>query len=197
MTTRVCIEEGCEIPAAIRSQRCGWHRMARLPVVEQDAAAQRRRARNEARPGYVFVARQRGQAPAGTKWCAGCQGLVPDWYSTGTYCRAHARLVGRSGAVARKYGLTAKEYDDLLELQGGRCAICRRRPRSRALAVDHDHRTGQVRGLCCQRCNHDLLGAAGDDVQILRSAVRYLETPPTSGQWVPLDALVDVPPPPF
>ena len=53
------------------------------------------------------------------------------------------------------------------------------------LALDHDHKTGAVRGYLCQRCNHDLLGAAYDNVDILRAAVRYLETPPADGAWVP------------
>ena len=87
--------------------------------------------------------------------------------------------------MQKTFGITAERYAELLRLQGGRCAICRARPRSKRLAVDHDHQTGAVRGLCCKRCNHDLLGAAHDDVELLRRAIAYLEAPPASGRWEP------------
>jgi hypothetical protein len=70
----------------------------------------------------------------------------------------------RQNDLKRHYGITVKFYDWLLAEQGSVCAACRmpetvihRRggkvPRPRALAVDHDHVTGEVRGLLCQRCN--------------------------------------------
>lgn len=52
--------------------------------------------------------------------------------------------------------LTDAEYDALLTYQGGRCAICGNPPKARRLHVDHDHRTGKVRGLLCFRCNRAL-----------------------------------------
>lgn len=54
------------------------------------------------------------------------------------------------------------------------------------MAVEHDHRTGVVRGLCCKRCNHDLLGAAHDSLALLSAAWHYLNTPPASGNWPPI-----------
>lgn len=128
----------------------------------------------------------RAEVPAGLSWCSDCQWLVPDWYGApGGRCKAHARMFARKGHVLRTYGLSADEHAALLALQGGRCAICNQRPQSRAMPVDHDHDTGQVRGLLCTRCNHDLLGAAHDRVEILRAAVHYLEHPPASGDWDP------------
>src|SRR5437867_13162633 len=53
-------------------------------------------------------------------------------------------------------GLSLAEYDALLAAQGGGCAICDRPPKTRRLDVDHDHRTGKVRGLLCHRCNRGL-----------------------------------------
>lgn len=44
-------------------------------------------------------------------------------------------------------------YDRLLEAQGGGCALCGATPKKRRLHVDHDHRSGAVRGLLCYRCN--------------------------------------------
>lgn len=52
--------------------------------------------------------------------------------------------------------VTELEYAALLALQGGHCALCPNTPKTRRLAVDHDHRTGRVRGLLCFRCNHFL-----------------------------------------
>lgn len=66
--------------------------------------------------------------------------------------RAHDRYVQRT------YGLAPGQYKEMLEAQDGRCAMCRRIPRSKRLAVDHDHFTGKVRGLLCGGCNHTILG---------------------------------------
>ena len=52
--------------------------------------------------------------------------------------------------------LAPGEYETLLEGQGGGCAICGATPKTRRLHVDHDHKTGQVRGLLCFRCNNAL-----------------------------------------
>ena len=66
-------------------------------------------------------------------------------------------------------------------LQGGRCAICRGLPRKNRLAVDHSHDESlAVRGLLCKRCNHDLLGAAHDSIELLKAAIEYLTNPPYS-----------------
>jgi Recombination endonuclease VII len=73
------------------------------------------------------------------------------------------------------YGLTQEHYEFLLREQGERCAICLSDDwGARGPKVDHDHETGAVRGLLCNHCNL-LLGHAGDDVEKLRSAIKYLE----------------------
>jgi hypothetical protein len=55
------------------------------------------------------------------------------------------------------------------------CAICRQPERTpgRALAVDHDHATGEVRGLLCGNCNRGI-GFLGDSAELLESAAGYL-----------------------
>ena len=74
----------------------------------------------------------------------------------------------------RQYGITAKEHDALLASQGGRCALCGRAPHgARAFSIDHDHLTGQVRGLLCGTCNVGL-GAFGDNPELLCAAITYL-----------------------
>lgn len=149
-------------------------------TVQLDAAAAR--LRNRTGPPIARIPQL--QWPAGCRWCSGCQSWVPLFYVRGSRCVACSSRAGHSGMIEKTYGLTGAEYDRLLLLQGGRCAICRQRPGKKRLAVDHDHVTGRVRGLACVRCNHDLLGAAHDDVDILKAAVFYLENPPTSGRWV-------------
>src|SRR4030095_3098139 len=72
----------------------------------------------------------------------------------------------------KHYGLTNKQYDKLLESQGGGCAICGRLPGKRMLAVDHDHDTGKARGLLCYACNSGL-GNLQDSADILRKAIIY------------------------
>lgn len=55
----------------------------------------------------------------------------------------------------KKFGLTEEQYDQMLVQQNGVCKICERPSRGRCsrLAVDHDHKTGKIRGLLCMVCN--------------------------------------------
>ena len=57
---------------------------------------------------------------------------------------------------ARQLGVTDDEYARLLQAQNGGCAICGATPKTRRLDVDHDHRTGEIRGLLDHRCNRAL-----------------------------------------
>jgi hypothetical protein len=91
-------------------------------------------------------------------------------WNTLDYRRRYSRL--------RKYGLTPEGFDAILALQGDRCAICRSKSpksaRNGTWCVDHDHVTGQVRGLLCNLCNR-AVGMFQDDPKIIRAAVRYVE----------------------
>ncbi len=77
-----------------------------------------------------------------------------------------------------RYGITQEEYDVRLEAQGGACAICRKAEPggngNTSFHVDHNHETGEVRGLLCAACNSGL-GHLGDDIDRLRAALAYLE----------------------
>ena len=75
---------------------------------------------------------------------------------------------------ARQLGVTDEDYALMLATQGGGCAICGNPPRTRRLHVDHDHKTGVVRGLLCFQCNHLLL-VKGVKAWKLRRAADYLE----------------------
>jgi hypothetical protein len=75
------------------------------------------------------------------------------------------------------YGLPLGQYEEIREAQNGLCAICGRAETSRRtgrLSVDHDHETGALRGLLCNRCNR-ALGEFDDSPGRLRAAAAYLE----------------------
>jgi hypothetical protein len=119
--------------------------------------------------------------PAGTRFCSGCCSFVPLFYVSGSRCRACASAAAHHGHIEKTYGIGTREYNAILAVQGGGCAICGARSRTKRFPVDHDHQlTGReaVRGILCKRCNKDLLGSAHDNVDILRRAVAYLEDPP-------------------
>lgn len=77
------------------------------------------------------------------------------------------------GSRIRSYGISVADYDEMLESQGGGCYICGIGPVGRALDIDHDHRTGKVRGLLCSNHNR-ALGLLGDDPELLLAAHTYL-----------------------
>jgi hypothetical protein len=88
--------------------------------------------------------------------------------------RRVGRTAGRSYYLKYRFGITADEYDRLLDSQGSACAICGRACESgRRLAVDHDHQTGSIRGLLCRKCNC-ALGLLGDTPEGIAAALRYL-----------------------
>lgn len=85
----------------------------------------------------------------------------------------------RSKYLQRSFGITLEQYNVLLEMQHGVCAICLEpetatsNGKLKALAVDHDHSTNKIRGLLCANCNR-ALGGFKDNVERLRRAAEYL-----------------------
>jgi Recombination endonuclease VII len=76
--------------------------------------------------------------------------------------------------LRNKFSLTIEEYDTILESQGGVCALCDAAPTPGiSLHVDHDHGTGEIRGLLCVRCNN-ALGLFREDPDLLKRAARYV-----------------------
>jgi len=77
-----------------------------------------------------------------------------------------------------KYGLTIQDWDNLFQEQQGRCAICGKHQSElkKPLCVDHNHETGQIRGLVCYKCN-PAIGALGADygIELLQKAIEYVE----------------------
>jgi hypothetical protein len=84
----------------------------------------------------------------------------------------------RFDTLKRKYGITKERFDRLFKLQEGVCAICGgvNIPglKHGVLAVDHDHKIGNVRGLLCDRCNR-VLGFTQDSKGLLAKMIGYLD----------------------
>lgn len=86
-----------------------------------------------------------------------------------------------NGALFRTYGISEAEYWRLHDCQNGLCAICQkpetatRKGTLRLLCVDHEHKTGKVRGLLCNRCNRTI-GYMGENPGLLRAAAVYLDS---------------------
>ncbi len=78
-------------------------------------------------------------------------------------------------SLKRLYGIDAADYAALLKKQEGKCAICKAAKNNKGkqrFDVDHDHKTGIVRGLLCSRCNRKL--GFLDDNAFVVSALKYL-----------------------
>lgn len=125
----------------------------------------------------------------GHKKCAGCKEWQPIenfWNVSNPHSRdglnSSCKTCERSRMIERRYNITAKQYDELMEKQGGVCAICQRDPGENNLAVDHDHSCCPdrkkscgycVRGLLCSDCN-GAIGMLQESPLIFARALSYL-----------------------
>lgn len=87
--------------------------------------------------------------------------------------RQRRKLEDRNAYLRRKFKITQADYEAILAMQGGGCAICGKAPGKISLHVDHDHETGEVRGLLCVGCNN-ALGQFHDDQELLARAADYI-----------------------
>ncbi len=152
----VCVEEGCHESVKAKGL-CKAHYQRLL------------------RHGHTKY-RDRKKPP---KSCSapGCTDIL---YSNGKCAKHYAR-----GKRMQGYGITQEQHDTLFAQSGGMCWICEGPETSRdgssgkvrALAVDHCHGSGAVRGLLCRRCNQ-AIGMFRDDTDLLGKAIQYLLKPP-------------------
>ena len=91
------------------------------------------------------------------------------------------------GGVARntKFGITKDKFYELLEYQGNVCSICGtdkpvkfKNKKRDSWAIDHDHKTGKIRGILCYYCNVALSYLEEDG--FVEAAQEYLNNPPAS-----------------
>lgn len=115
-----------------------------------------------------------------SSWCKKCHGASGVQYKRRSPAARQRYTVARRRHLLRtKYGLTADDLVRMLEAQGGQCAICHRSAsaesygKPKQFAVDHDHKTGRVRGLLCDWCNRGI-GFLGEDPDRLIAAAEYL-----------------------
>lgn len=75
----------------------------------------------------------------------------------------------------KKYGMSQDDFDALLEKQGMACAICHRDdwPGKHLPHVDHDHKSGKIRGILCSKCN-TALGLVNESLEIIKSMENYI-----------------------
>lgn len=103
--------------------------------------------------------------------------LLPQQEHEACQCPFHKPHEKRSKSPYKRSRLllTDEVYKHVLREQRGVCAICKERCKwGKDLAVDHDHRYGNVRGLLCGRCNRGI-GQFDDDPDLLREAANYLD----------------------
>lgn len=125
--------------------------------------------------------------PDGHHQCSDCGGILPASEfqrvegkkpRVAGHCHECKDYRARSQDYAHKtkvkrYGITTDDYTRMFGEQDGGCAICKRPPMDKRLAIDHCHTTGKVRGLLCGPCNVSL-GAFKDDPRVLLEAAKYL-----------------------
>lgn len=86
----------------------------------------------------------------------------------------------RNFYLQRRYGITLNEFNEKLKQQNNGCAICgsvngKANKRNDRLTVDHNHATGELRGILCHKCNFGL-GHFDDDIELLLKAIEYLKS---------------------
>jgi len=110
---------------------------------------------------------------------AKCRGIRADENQKHRYLARKGTRRGkvlRAQNLGRRFRLTEEDYTNMLAAQSGKCAICGTTEPGTAgvFAIDHDHKTGQVRGLLCRSCNVGI-GNLKDAPRLLRAAIQYLE----------------------
>lgn len=83
--------------------------------------------------------------------------------------------INRKNNLKRWYGLKPEDVEELLKKQNHTCAICGKHESEfkKILEIDHDHKTGKVRGMLCHKCNK-MLGLIDDSIDILKKSIEYL-----------------------
>lgn len=131
------------------------------------------------RRGHAFTTENTYQSRNNKRICLECRRVVQkNWKRNNPDKVAYNRQKwqeanpGKAAEHRRKYnyGLTNDQYLAMLEKQKGQCAICKE---VLPLCIDHDHTTGKIRGLLCDKHNKGL-GFFNEDPEILQEAVSYL-----------------------
>ncbi len=85
------------------------------------------------------------------------------------------RQYHRNNHLSKSYNITQEVYIGLVKKQKNRCSICKEIQVKNQFHVDHNHKTGKVRGLLCGKCNRGI-GMLREDIRILENAIAYLQS---------------------
>lgn len=94
----------------------------------------------------------------------------------------------QASSLKRLYGITTEQYENIIVLQNNGCGICGMTQKESVnkfkirLVVDHNHETGEIRGVLCSSCNRSL-GLLGDNIEKLNLAIEYLKKKETYGRY--------------
>jgi len=132
--------------------------------------------------GALALHKRVKELESGGRICNGCGMWQPTTSFTGSQCKtccnirtklwyAENKDKKRDWDYQTKYGISLSDYESLVALQEGKCALCLE---SKPLVVDHDHGTGRVRGLLCHYCNRGL-GFFKDNQTALLRAANYIK----------------------
>ncbi len=101
--------------------------------------------------------------------------------ANGLKTRKMTRNAMRHYGLKSKYGLTIETYNVMLTAQNGVCAICKNAETGKnangdikPFSVDHNHITGEIRGLLCTQCNY-MIGHCRESREVLLAGVAYLD----------------------
>lgn len=100
--------------------------------------------------------------------------------------QAEASVRAWAAGLVRRFGITKNDYTAIVRLQDGQCPICgkdipdpEQPDGARRFPVDHDHKSGEVRGVPCEFCNRRRIGQWNStNVEMLRRILAYIENPP-------------------
>jgi len=85
------------------------------------------------------------------------------------------RVIVQKNNYKKRYGLSIQQKQELIDKQNSKCAICTNQLKdTHDVCVDHNHTTGQIRGILCRKCNLGI-GHLQDSQEILKSALKYLK----------------------
>ena len=127
-------------------------------------------------PVSAFQKRRTKRGFVPRSWCNKCRHIPQSEKARLSHRERSRRNAKRPSNKRRqcvKFGITLLHYEEMLQAQGGVCAICGKQQEGRSLSVDHCHETGRIRGLLCTRCNLGI-GNLQDDPGVLRKAIEYL-----------------------
>lgn len=111
----------------------------------------------------------------GSKQCVACSRRVKYAYNKSE----HGKRMNRNRELLKSYGISIDQFEAMFRLANGKCEICNIELKPKgwskdSVAIDHNHKTGKVRGILCNSCNRGI-GHFFDDVDILNNSVKYLE----------------------